>query len=196
MVKTTLKDGVYWVGVVDWNIRDFHGYRTSRGSTYNAYLIQDEKTALVDTVKYPFANELAQKVTEIVDLEKLDYIIVNHVEMDHSSSLPIIAKLAKNAKILASQRGKEALIDHYGHNSKMLKRSNQAMNLSWERKPSSSWKRRCCIGQTACSPTWLKTKSCCQTMLSDSTLPAHSGLTMKLTTTSSWKRQQCITPTS
>jgi len=115
MVKTTLKNGVYWVGVVDWNIRDFHGYITSRGSTYNAYLIQDEKTALVDTVKAPFASELAQKVSEIVDLEKLDYIIVNHVEMDHSSALPAIAKLAKNAKILASQRGKEALIDHYGH---------------------------------------------------------------------------------
>jgi len=115
MVKTILKDGVYWVGVIDWNMRDFHGFITSRGSTYNAYLIQDDKTALVDTVKAPFASELAQKVSEIVDLEKLDYIIVNHVEMDHSSGLPAIAKLAKNAKILASQRGKEALIDHYGH---------------------------------------------------------------------------------
>ncbi len=114
MVKTTLKDGVFWVGVVDWNIRDFHGYITSRGSTYNAYVVMDEKTALVDTVKALFANELAQKVSEVVDLEKLDYIIVNHVEMDHSSSLPIIAKLAKNAKILATQRGKEELIKHYG----------------------------------------------------------------------------------
>jgi flavorubredoxin len=114
MVKTILKDGVYWVGVVDWNIRDFHGYITSRGSTYNAYVVEDEKTALVDTVKAPFSGELVQKVSEIVDIEKLDYIIVNHVEMDHSSSLPIVAKLAKNAKILATQRGKEELIKHYG----------------------------------------------------------------------------------
>jgi flavorubredoxin len=115
MVKTPLKDGVYWVGVVDWNIRDFHGYITSRGTSYNAYLVQDEKTALVDTVKSPFAGELISNIAEIVDLEKLDYIIVNHVEMDHSSSLPIVAKLAKNAKILSTQRGKEELIKHYGH---------------------------------------------------------------------------------
>ncbi len=115
MAKTILKDGVYWVGVVDWNIRDFHGYITSRGSTYNAYLVQDEKTALVDTVKSPFAGELVRNVSEIVDLEKLDYIVVNHVEMDHSSSLPLVAKLAKNAKILSTQRGKEELIKHYGH---------------------------------------------------------------------------------
>ena len=114
MVKVVLKESVNWVGVVDWNIRDFHGYTTSRGSTYNAYLIQDEKTALVDTVKHTFSNELIQNITELANLEKIDYIIVNHVEMDHSSSLPTIAKLAKNAKIIASQRGKEALIDHYG----------------------------------------------------------------------------------
>jgi anaerobic nitric oxide reductase flavorubredoxin len=115
MVKVTLKDGVYWVGVVDWNIRDFHGYVTNRGSTYNAYLIQDEKTALIDTVKKEFSDELVQKITELTSFESIDYIIVNHVEMDHSSSLPIIAKLAKNARIFASVRGKEALIDHFGN---------------------------------------------------------------------------------
>jgi flavorubredoxin len=115
MAKTPLKDGVYWVGVVDWNIRDFHGYITSRGTSYNAYLVQDEKTALVDTVKSPFAGELVRNISEIVDLEKLDYIVVNHVEMDHSSSLPLVAKLAKNAKIFSTQRGKEELIKHYGH---------------------------------------------------------------------------------
>ncbi len=61
MVKVTLKDGVYWVGVVDWNIRDFHGYITNRGSTYNAYLIQDEKTALIDTVKTPILRRTYPK---------------------------------------------------------------------------------------------------------------------------------------
>ncbi len=113
-VKVTLKDGVNWVGVVDWNIRDFHGYVTNRGSTYNAYLIQDEKTALIDTVKNTFADELVQHITELTSFDKIDYIIINHVEMDHSSSVPLIATLAKNARIFASQRGKEALIDHYG----------------------------------------------------------------------------------
>ena len=114
MVKVVLKEGVNWVGVVDWNIRDFHGYITSRGSTYNAYLISDEKIALVDTVKINFCNELIEHISELTGIEKIDYIIVNHVEMDHSSSLPIIAKLAKNAKIISSQRGKDALIEHYG----------------------------------------------------------------------------------
>jgi len=114
MVNVVLKEGVNWVGVVDWNIRDFHGYITSRGSTYNAYLISDEKIALVDTVKINFCNELIEHISELTGIEKIDYIIVNHVEMDHSSSLPIIAKLAKNAKIISSQRGKDALIEHYG----------------------------------------------------------------------------------
>jgi len=114
MNKITLAENINWVGVVDWNIRDFHGYTTRRGSTYNAYLIKDEKTALVDTVKQAFSGELMQKVCELVDPEKIDYIIINHVEMDHSSSLPIVAKYAKNATIIASQKGKDAIIEHYG----------------------------------------------------------------------------------
>lgn len=114
--KVTLADNIYWVGVVDYNIRDFHGYVTKRGSTYNAYLIRDEKTALVDTVKYMFGEELLRNVCGLVDPEKIDYIIINHVEMDHSSSLPMIAKICKNATIIASERGKDAIIEHYGPN--------------------------------------------------------------------------------
>jgi len=114
MNKVSLAEGINWVGVVDWNIRDFHGYVTRRGSTYNAYLIQDEKTALVDTVKHTFSSELLRNICELVDPAKIDYIIVNHVEMDHSSSLPLIVKYAKNATIIASARGKDAIIEHYG----------------------------------------------------------------------------------
>jgi anaerobic nitric oxide reductase flavorubredoxin len=114
MVKVALAEDINWVGVVDWNLRDFHGYLTRRGTTYNAYLISDEKTALIDTVKHTFSNELLRNICEIVDPEKINYIIVNHVEMDHSSSLPIIVKYAKNATIIASQRGKDAIIEHYG----------------------------------------------------------------------------------
>lgn len=114
MTKITLAEGITWVGVVDWNIRDFHGYETRRGTTYNAYLIEDEKTALIDTVKHVFSGELIQKIREFTDLEKIDYLVINHVEMDHSSSLPIIAKEATNATIIASQRGKDAIIEHYG----------------------------------------------------------------------------------
>jgi flavorubredoxin len=77
-------------------------------------LISDKKTALVDTVKYTFSEEFIKKISEITDLEKINYIIINHLEMDHSSSLPIVTKLAKNATIITSQRGKEAIIEHYG----------------------------------------------------------------------------------
>jgi anaerobic nitric oxide reductase flavorubredoxin len=114
MNKVSLAEGINWVGVVDWNLRDFHGYVTRRGATYNAYLIQDEKIALVDTVKYTFSNELLRNICEIVEPEKIDYIIINHLEKDHSSSLPIIAKYAKNATVIASSRGKDAIIEHYG----------------------------------------------------------------------------------
>lgn len=114
MNNVSLAEGINWVGVVDWNMRDFHGYVTRRGTTYNAYLIQDEKTALVDTVKHTFSSELLRNICEIIDPAKIDYIIVNHVEMDHSSSLPVMVKHAKNATIIASPRGKDAIIEHYG----------------------------------------------------------------------------------
>jgi flavorubredoxin len=114
MAKIQLTDGIYWVGVVDWNLRDFHGYTTSRGGSYNSYLIDDDKKALVDTVKYPFFLELVEKISEFTEPEKLDYIIINHIEQDHSSSYPMIMNLAKNATVVATQRGKEGLIKHYG----------------------------------------------------------------------------------
>jgi flavorubredoxin len=116
MNKVTVAEDIFWVGVVDWNIRDFHGYTTSRGTTYNAYLILDQKTALVDTVRHTFGKELLRNILDITSPEKIDYIIVNHVEMDHSSALPMMAEKAKNATIIASQKGKEAIIAHYGDN--------------------------------------------------------------------------------
>jgi anaerobic nitric oxide reductase flavorubredoxin len=116
MSKVTIAEDIFWVGVLDWNIRDFHGYTTDRGTTYNAYLILDQKTVLVDTVKHTFGKELLRNVCGITSPEKIDYIIVNHVEMDHSSGLPMMAEKAKNATIIASQKGKEAIICHYGDN--------------------------------------------------------------------------------
>jgi len=116
MNKVTLAEDIYWVGVVDWNLRDFHNYTTNMGTTYNAYLILDQKTALVDTVKHNFGKELLQNITGLTNPEQIDYIIINHVEMDHSSSLPMIAEKAKNATIIATEKGKEAIICHYGDN--------------------------------------------------------------------------------
>jgi flavorubredoxin len=114
MVKVPVAEDLYWVGVVDWNLRDFHGYTTSRGGTYNSYLITDEKKVLVDTVKNVFYSELVDKIRELTDPEELDYVVINHIEQDHSSSFPEIMKLAKNAIVIATQRGKEGLIKHYG----------------------------------------------------------------------------------
>ena len=108
-----IKENVFWVGAVDWNIRDFHGYSTDQGTTYNAYLIKDEKIALFDTVKRNFKDELLFHIGEVTDPEKIDYIIVNHVEMDHSGSLPEMIDLIKPEKIFCSKNGMKAMIDHF-----------------------------------------------------------------------------------
>jgi flavorubredoxin len=108
-----LARGVYWVGVIDWNLRDFHGYVTPKGTTYNAYLIVDEKITLVDTVKAEFSAEMLKRISQIVDPAKIDHVIVNHVEMDHSGSLPAIMTAAPDAKIYCSKNGKDGLHLHY-----------------------------------------------------------------------------------
>ena len=109
MNRVELAKGVYWVGVVDWNIRNFHGYSTRRGSTYNAYLVIDEKIALIDTVKAPFFNEMLERIKDIIDPKKIDYIISNHVEMDHSGSLPMMIKEIGDVEVFTSERGKKGL---------------------------------------------------------------------------------------
>jgi len=104
---------VYWVGAVDWTIRDFHGYLTENGSTYNAYLLVDEHITLIDTVKKEFVPELLARVAEIVDPEKIEYIVSNHVEMDHSGGLPQVIDRVKPEKIFCSPRGKDGLTRHF-----------------------------------------------------------------------------------
>ncbi|HSV98436.1 MAG TPA: FprA family A-type flavoprotein [Spirochaetota bacterium] len=113
MKPIELKKGVYWVGGIDWDLRNFHGYLTQRGSTYNAYLIIDDKITLIDTVKHYLYEEMLARISAVVDPAKIDYIICNHVEMDHSGSIPLITKTAKNAKVLASPAGEKGLRHHY-----------------------------------------------------------------------------------
>lgn len=108
-----LKEGVYWVGAVDWDIRNFHGYVTHRGTTYNAYLIVDDKVALIDTVKEPFLPVMLQHIEEIIEPEKIDYIISNHTEPDHSGSLMKILEIVENAELIASELGKKGLRRYY-----------------------------------------------------------------------------------
>jgi flavorubredoxin len=111
--KVEIKPDIYWVGGIDWDLRNFHGYEIQRGTTYNAYLIVDKKITLVDTVKHYLFDEMLARIREIVDPKKIDYIVSNHVEMDHSGSLPKIKKEAPNAKIITSTRGEKGLLRHY-----------------------------------------------------------------------------------
>ncbi|MFO7965483.1 MAG: FprA family A-type flavoprotein [Desulfobacterales bacterium] len=114
MAPVKLANGVYDVGVRDWNIRDFHGYSTPMGSTYNAFLIVGEKNVLIDTVKAPFADELLDNISEIIDPEKIDIVISNHTEMDHSGGLPrVMHKIGEDTPLYCSTMGHKNLSRHF-----------------------------------------------------------------------------------
>lgn len=110
-----LKDNVYWVGATDWKVRHFHGYElsTHRGSTYNSYLIKDEKTVLIDTVWEPLTDRFIENLSEVVDIKKIDYVVMNHLEPDHSGALPAIMEYIPNATIIVSKKGEESIKRHY-----------------------------------------------------------------------------------
>ncbi|MFQ5456116.1 MAG: FprA family A-type flavoprotein [Nitrospirota bacterium] len=114
-IPVQITDDVYWVGAIDWNVRNFHGhtYNTRMGTTYNSYLIIDDKVTLIDTVYGPYADEMTDRIREIIEPEKIDYIIANHVEVDHSGALPHILKFAPNARIFGTEKCKEGLERHY-----------------------------------------------------------------------------------
>ena len=112
-MNVELAEKVYWVGYVDWDIRDFHGYWTERGSTYNSYLILDEKIALVDTVKAPFAEHLLGSISPLLDGRKPDYIICNHAEPDHSGSLPKVLQAYPQAELVCDSKCQGMLAHYY-----------------------------------------------------------------------------------
>lgn len=114
MERYRLKDDIWWVGAIDWNLRDFHGYETPRGTTYNAYLITDEKMTVVDTVRAGFGPEMLQRLRGCCDLSKLDYLVVNHIEMDHSGSLAWFLEQVGPVTIFCSKRAKDGLALLYG----------------------------------------------------------------------------------
>lgn len=102
-------EGVWWVGAIDWNIRDFHGYQARRGSTYNAYLVVADKVTLIDTVKTPFMGEMMARIASVIDPVKIDYIVSNHSEMDHSGALPEMIAAVNPEKVFASAVGARTL---------------------------------------------------------------------------------------
>ena len=119
MKPVEIKKDIFWVGAVDWDSRDFHGYSLSpRGTTYNAFLVRDEKTTLIDTVKSDFLGELLCGVAQACGGEaKIDYMVVNHLEPDHAGCLDEIVARLKPEKIFCSPMGEKALRSYY-HNSK------------------------------------------------------------------------------
>ncbi len=110
-----ISDDIFWVGAVDWSMRNFHGYETSRGSTYNAYLILDDKITLIDTAKINFKDELISRIASVVDPAQIDFIVSSHVEPDHSGALKEVAALAPNAEIITTNpNGLKGLTNRYG----------------------------------------------------------------------------------
>ncbi|MBU0509943.1 FprA family A-type flavoprotein [bacterium] len=110
-VKIT--DRVYWVGAIDWTLRDFHGYTTGRGSTYNAYLILADKITLIDTVKAGFQHEMLARIASVVDPEKIAYIVSDHSETDHTGALTDTIERVKPEAVFASAMGVKALAGHF-----------------------------------------------------------------------------------
>lgn len=114
MQPVEIKKDIFWVGAVDWSLRNFHGYSLARqGATYNAYLVKDEKTALFDSVAATHTQEFLQCLGKVVDPADIDYLVVNHVEPDHSGALPRLVEIVKPEKIFCSPVGKQFLLSHY-----------------------------------------------------------------------------------
>ena len=112
-MHVTLTEGINWVGAIDWGIRDFHGYQTGRGSTYNSYLVQGaEKTALIDTVKHTHTDTLLANIEEAAGLCSVDYIVANHAEPDHSGSLAAVIE-ATGATLVANEKTVGILSAYY-----------------------------------------------------------------------------------
>ncbi|MFN3739210.1 MAG: FprA family A-type flavoprotein [Thermodesulfovibrionales bacterium] len=109
MNPVKLKDGIYWVGAIDWAVRDFHGYITPRGTTYNNYLIFDDEITLVDAVKEDFTEISLKNIRALVEPSKIRHIIVNHIENDHASGLDRIKSFCPEADIYITERGKKGL---------------------------------------------------------------------------------------
>lgn len=109
MNAVEVRNGIYWVGACDWEVRDFHGYETPRGTSYNNYLIMDDEITLVDTVKYDFADVTLKNIASIVDPARIKNVVVNHIENDHMTGIGDIMKLTPNATIYITDKGRKGL---------------------------------------------------------------------------------------
>lgn len=111
MVK--IKEDIYWTGYIDWDLKNFHGYSTPHGSTYNSYLLLDEKPAIIDTVKHYGAQDMLERIRQVIDPSRIKYVISNHTEMDHSGAIEKLLEFCPQAEIVCSAKGKEGLQRHF-----------------------------------------------------------------------------------
>ncbi|MCK4265880.1 MAG: MBL fold metallo-hydrolase, partial [Thermoplasmata archaeon] len=110
-----ITNGIYWTGIIDWELRKFHGneYSTHRGSTYNSYLVKGDKNVVIDTVWTPFAKEYVKNLKKEIDLKDIDYVIANHAEIDHSGALPELMKHIPETPIYCTKNGTKSLKGHF-----------------------------------------------------------------------------------
>jgi flavorubredoxin len=131
MKAVELKNGIFWVGAIDWAVRDFHGYITPRGTTYNNYLIMDDEITLLDTVKYDFADITIKNIKSVIDPSKIKHVVINHIENDHATSIDRIMGFAPDATIYLTEKGKKGLerfFDISKWNMKIVK-TGDALNI-------------------------------------------------------------------
>jgi flavorubredoxin len=149
-MNINVKNNVFWVGKIDWELRKFHGdeYSTFKGSTYNSYLIKEEKTALIDTVWKPFAKEFVRNLASEIDLNDIDYLIANHAEIDHSGALPELLRQIPDTPVYCTKNGLKSFKGHFHEdwNFKVVKTGDR---LSLGSKELIFVEAPCCTGRTA-----------------------------------------------
>ena len=148
MGAVEIKPGIHWVGAIDWAVRDFHGYITPHGTSYNNYLILDKHVTLVDTVKHDFWEYTIDSIRGLVDPAKIENVVINHIENDHMTSIDRIMELAPKATIYITERGKKGLDRFYRHvDVDSSGSSRPAIRSTPARRRSPSSKRRCSTGR-------------------------------------------------
>lgn len=130
MKAVEVRNGIYWVGAVDWAVRDFHGYETPRGTTYNNYLILDEQPTLVDTVKYDFADASFKNVKNLIDFSQIRNVVINHIENDHASAFDLFMDLMPQATVYMTERAKKGLERFFDLSKRTIKTVKSGETLS------------------------------------------------------------------
>ena len=133
MNKVEVRNGIFWVGAVDWAVRDFHGYITPKGTTYNNYLIMDDDVTLVDSVHHEFVNMSIDNIKALTDPVAIKNIVVNHIEPDHAGGLLEMVSLSPDARIYCTEKARQALermFDISGWNINVVKTGHELKTVS------------------------------------------------------------------